>query len=89
MDMNSSEFKLNLAVVVGINDYQNGVPALGTARQDAEAIARILRDDYQYQVIKQLCLAERSFSTSSVTIHKRDRPMTRIFYNAILKTTFE
>jgi WD40 repeat protein len=50
MDMNSSEFKLNLAVVVGINDYQNGVPALGTARQDAEAIARILQDDYQYQV---------------------------------------
>jgi WD40 repeat protein len=50
MTMNSSEFKLNLAVVVGINDYQNGVPALGTARQDAEAIAKILRDDYHYRV---------------------------------------
>ncbi len=37
--MNTSEFKLNLAVVIGINDYQNGIPALGTARQDAEAIA--------------------------------------------------
>jgi hypothetical protein len=37
--MNISEFKLNLAVVIGINDYQNGIPALETARQDAEAIA--------------------------------------------------
>jgi uncharacterized caspase-like protein len=48
--MNSSEFKLNLAVVIGINDYQNGIPILGTARQDAEAIATILQTNYQYQV---------------------------------------
>ena len=39
--MNLSEFKLNLALVIAINDYQNGIPALGTARQDAEAIAII------------------------------------------------
>jgi len=37
--MNPSEFKLNLAVVISINDYQNGIPPLGTAKQDAEAIA--------------------------------------------------
>ncbi len=48
--MNTSEFKLNLAVVIGINDYRNGISALGTARQDAEAIAKILEDEYQYQV---------------------------------------
>jgi WD40 repeat protein/energy-coupling factor transporter ATP-binding protein EcfA2 len=48
--MNASEFKLNLAVVIGINDYHNGVPTLGTARQDAEAIADILKTEYQYQV---------------------------------------
>jgi WD40 repeat protein len=48
--MNASEFKLNLAVVIGINDYRNGVPTLGTARQDAEAIADILKTEYQYQV---------------------------------------
>jgi WD40 repeat protein len=48
--MNPSEFKLNLAVVIGINDYQNGIPALGTARQDAEAIAAILRTQYNFQV---------------------------------------
>ncbi len=48
--MNSSPFNLNLALVIGINDYQNGIPALGTAKQDAEAIAAILQTDYQYQV---------------------------------------
>jgi Caspase domain len=48
--MSTSEFKLNLAVVIGINDYQNGISTLGTARQDAEAIAKILETDYQYQV---------------------------------------
>ncbi len=48
--MNTSEFKLNLAVVIGINDYRNGVPTLGTARQDAEAIAEILETKYDYQV---------------------------------------
>jgi WD40 repeat protein/energy-coupling factor transporter ATP-binding protein EcfA2 len=48
--MNTSEFKLNLAVVIGINDYRNGIPALGTARQDAEAIATILETEYHYQV---------------------------------------
>jgi hypothetical protein len=50
MPMNTSEFKLNLAVVIGINDYRNGISELGTARQDAEAIAKILETDYQYQV---------------------------------------
>jgi WD40 repeat protein len=48
--MDVSEFKLNIAVVIGINDYQNGIPALGTAKKDAEAIAEILETDYQYQV---------------------------------------
>jgi WD40 repeat protein/energy-coupling factor transporter ATP-binding protein EcfA2 len=48
--MSTSEFQLNLAVVIGINDYQNGIPALGTARQDAEVIANILETEYHYQV---------------------------------------
>lgn len=48
--MATPEFQLNLAVVIGINDYQNGIPKLGTARQDAEAIAQILQTEYSYQV---------------------------------------
>ncbi|MFN5515308.1 MAG: caspase domain-containing protein [Cyanobacteriota bacterium] len=48
--MNTSEFSLSLAVVIGINNYQNGIPSLGNAKQDAEAIAAILENDYKYQV---------------------------------------
>jgi WD40 repeat protein len=48
--MNNSEFQLNIAVVIGINDYKNGIPVLGTARQDAVAIAKILETEYQYCV---------------------------------------
>lgn len=48
--MNPSPFHLNLALVIGINDYGGGISPLGTARQDAEAIAAILEQDYNYQV---------------------------------------
>jgi hypothetical protein len=37
--MKPSGFKLNLAVIIGINHYQNGITTLETARQDAEVIA--------------------------------------------------
>ena len=34
-----SEFDRNLAIVIGINDYQNGIDKLNTAVPDAVAIA--------------------------------------------------
>lgn len=43
-------FAVNLAVVIGINNYQNGFSPLGTARFDAERFARILQDSYHYDV---------------------------------------
>jgi WD40 repeat protein len=49
--MDTSEFQLNVAVVIGINDYQNNISQLSTARQDAESIARLLETEYQYEVI--------------------------------------
>ncbi|WP_017302022.1 caspase family protein [Nodosilinea nodulosa] len=48
--MKSADFTLNLAIIIGINNYQDGIPALGTARQDAEAIAKTLEQDHHYQV---------------------------------------
>ncbi len=38
-----SEFSSSLAVVIGINDYQNGIDRLNTAVPDAVAIAIIAR----------------------------------------------
>ena len=44
------EFQRHLAIIIGINDYINGVRPLETAVPDAEEIARILQDQYQYEV---------------------------------------
>jgi hypothetical protein len=41
-----TEFARSLAVVIGINEYQNGI-----AVTDAVAIATILKDSYQYQLV--------------------------------------
>jgi WD40 repeat protein len=46
-----SEFDRSLAVVIGINEYQHGIARLKTAVPDAVAIATILQDSYQYQLI--------------------------------------
>ena len=45
------QFDRDLAVVIGINDYQNGIDPLQTAVPDAIAIAEILRDTYEYTLI--------------------------------------
>lgn len=46
-----SEFDYSLAVVIGINDYQNDIDPLRTAVPDAIAIAEILRDTYNYDEV--------------------------------------
>ena len=46
-----TEFERSFAVVIGINDYQNGIASLKTAVPDALAIATILQDSYQYQLV--------------------------------------
>ena len=48
--MSKHQFKQNIAVIIGINNYENGIPALGTAKEDAEAIAEILAENYHYKI---------------------------------------
>ncbi|MGI8500579.1 MAG: eIF2A-related protein [Hassallia sp.] len=45
------EIKRSLAVIIGINEYGNGIPALKTAVNDAEKIAATLASIYEYQVL--------------------------------------
>ena len=45
-----SEFTRSLAVVIGINDYGNGIDPLKTAVNDAEAIAQLLEDQHEYEI---------------------------------------
>ncbi|MUG97284.1 hypothetical protein F7734_35130 [Scytonema sp. UIC 10036] len=47
--MSKHEFQRNFAVIIGINDYSNGIPPLETAVPDACELARIL-EDYKYGV---------------------------------------
>ena len=45
-----SEFARNLAVVLGINQYDGGIAPLQTATNDATALAQILKEKHNYQV---------------------------------------
>ncbi|NEU73722.1 caspase family protein [Hassallia byssoidea VB512170] len=46
-----AEIKRSLAVVIGIDEYSNGIPALQTAVNDAKEIAATLKSKYEYQVL--------------------------------------
>lgn len=46
----SPEFRQNVAVVIGINDYTNGIARLTTPTHDAERLATILQTDHHYTV---------------------------------------
>ena len=45
-----SGFQASRAIVIGINDYQHGIPKLLTAVNDARRLAEILAQDYGYDV---------------------------------------
>jgi WD40 repeat protein/energy-coupling factor transporter ATP-binding protein EcfA2 len=52
--LNRTNFDRNIAVVIGINDYKNGIHPLKTAVNDARAIADLLEKEYQYQEVIRL-----------------------------------
>ncbi|MBF2051360.1 MAG: PD40 domain-containing protein [Elainella sp. C42_A2020_010] len=49
-----AKFNRSLAVIVGIDHYTNGITALSTAANDANALAQVLREAHQYELIWQL-----------------------------------
>lgn len=51
-----SEFSHNLALVIGINNYSNGISPLQNAANDAKQLVQVLREQHGYQV--WLCLDE-------------------------------
>ena len=50
----SSGFERNLAFIIGIDNYQNGIPSLKTAANDAKKFAEVLESKHQYQA--RICL---------------------------------
>lgn len=49
-DFSGINFGKYYAIVIGNNDYKNGITPLDTAIKDASEIARVLRDKYGFQV---------------------------------------
>ncbi len=45
------EFERNLAVIIGIDTYEQGIPPLTTAANDAREIAQLLQADHHYQQV--------------------------------------
>lgn len=43
-----SDFTRNLAITIGINDYQNGISSLTNAKADALKLADILETEHDY-----------------------------------------
>jgi hypothetical protein len=41
-------FQRSLAVVIGINNYQDGVPSLKTPVNDARGLAKLLKEQHGY-----------------------------------------
>ncbi|MBD3885873.1 caspase family protein [Phormidium tenue FACHB-886] len=52
--MSSIRFQHNIAIVVGINDYQDGVPILKTPVSDAQTLAKILQTQHGYKTYLEL-----------------------------------
>ncbi|PSR18879.1 hypothetical protein C8255_04985 [filamentous cyanobacterium CCP3] len=46
-----AQFKRSIAIIIGVNQYQNGIPALKTAVNDATQLAHVLKADHGYQVV--------------------------------------
>jgi WD40 repeat protein len=79
-------FRHNIAVVIGINDYQDGVQILKTPVNDAQALAEILHTQHDYKInllldreAKRNDLIELLEKTLPQQVGKKDR---LIFYFA-------
>ena len=49
-----AEIKRSFAVIIGVNQYKNGIPPLETAVNDARELAKILAEEYEYKVLQLL-----------------------------------
>ncbi len=66
-----ADFQRSLAVVIGINDYRQGIPPLRTARADAERLAQILTDHHAYET---LLYTEDVTSARLISLLQHDLP---------------
>ncbi|WP_375476965.1 caspase family protein, partial [uncultured Nostoc sp.] len=66
--MSKHKFNRNFAIIIGINDYINGIPELETAVPDAHKLAQILQK--QHQNLKQQYQAQNKYEVQ-LLLNKR------------------
>ena len=69
-----SPFDRNIAIVIGINNYQNGINSLKTAVPDAEAIADLLKTKQGYEIFPEVILDAAATSDRLKTLLKEELP---------------
>lgn len=81
-----ANFSNDLAVVIGINDYGNGISSLQTAVNDAKALTTVLEKDHGYQVLQlvneKATLAEFHFLLEKVLPESVQGDSRLLFYFA-------
>ena len=70
------EFNRNLAVVIGINQYQNGIHPLKTAVADALRLADIFHDNYEYTLINPCSNSHTAITDQDATLENLRSPLT-------------
>jgi WD40 repeat protein len=70
--MTVDKFQYSLAVVIGIDDYRNGIPSLKTPINDARTLATILKDRHGYDV--KLLLNEAASVTALKDLLETELP---------------
>lgn len=78
-----TEFKRNLAVVIGIDHYQNGIQPLRTAAADAQKIADILRSQHQYQLIHLDCASKSPILNETATLQNLRQLFAEVLPNQV------
>ena len=69
-----SPFDRTIAVVIGINDYQNGINSLKTAVPDAAAIADLLKTKQGYEIFPEVILNAAATCDRLKTLLKEELP---------------
>ena len=80
------EFNRNLAIVIGINQYQNGIHPLKTAVADALRLADIFHDNYEYNLINPFSQSNTAITDQSATLENLRSLLTDILPNQIKPT---
>ena len=63
-----SAFDRNIAIVIGINQYQNGIHPLKTAVNDALRLADIFQNTYEYTLINPFSNSETAITDQEATL---------------------